>query len=59
MGVGPDEVGRFYYPEFAGYILYFSDPEGFFDEPTDEADAMDKLATYHQYSAGYYPESRS
>ncbi len=47
MGVGPDEVGRFYYPEFAYFILYYSNPEQFFGGAPDEEDAMNKLATYH------------
>ena len=47
MGLHPDEIGHFFYPDFARYIEYYTDPKKFFDDHLDKEDAADKLQTYH------------
>ena len=46
MGLHPDEVGRFFYPDFARYIEFYNDPKGFLDGYFDRDDAVDKLSTF-------------
>lgn len=47
MGLHPDEVGRLFYPDFARYIDFYTNPQRFMDGYMDREDAADKLRTYH------------
>lgn len=47
MGLHPDVIGRFPYPDFVRYLSYYTDPTGFFEVTPSREEAMNKLATYH------------
>ena len=47
MGLHPNEIGRFFYPDFSRYIDFYTDPKRFMDGYFNQEDAEQKLTTYH------------
>lgn len=43
----PDEVGKLFYPDFARYIDFYTNPKEFMDGYFDREDAATKLTTFH------------